>query len=300
MEPPQRTDAESAVIAELIACTPTLASPEGPGDDCACLPEGAVCCVDTLVEGVHWNERLDPSDVGFKALAVNVSDLAAMGAKPDWMLLALSLPSPLDRGWVREFAQGLGEAARRWGVTLRGGDTTRSLGGRFVSVTLAGRCQAAPLTRSGGRVGDALWVTGRLGLAGAGWADDNPSPDALAALRRPNPPLGFALELARRGLATAAIDISDGLATDLPRLCTASGCGATVEPEDVPGDAYAWTGGEDYQLLFASPSHLTDEVHHAAQQAQTTATRIGVLTEGALVLRGRPWPVPLFQHWNEA
>jgi len=277
----------------------------GPGDDCALVGDEALT-VDTLVEGVHFDDRLSPEDVGYKAIAVSVSDLAAMGAEPTWALLALSLPRVVDRAWVAAFARGLGAACARWGVALVGGDTTRSPGPRFVSVTLGGRCPH-PVRRSGGRPGDALYVTGVPGLAAAGYTLADPPAAALAALRRPDPPLAFAQEIARLGLAAAMMDLSDGLAADLPRLCRASGTGARVDPAALPDHpdlaaapdrrALTLAGGDDYQLLVASRH---DEGLRACALAHgVRLTRIGHLTDDADVrLTDGDWPAPPFAHFE--
>jgi thiamine-monophosphate kinase len=304
-------DGEQAVIRAILDALPTprdLVVP--PGDDAAVLADGLAVTADALVEGVHWDQRLSPDDVGFKALAVSVSDLAATGAQPDWAILALSLPSPLDMDWVRGFARGMAEAAARWSVRVIGGDTTRSRAGRWVSVTLAGRCVAAPLRRSAGRPGDDIWLTGTPGLAGLGWTSSAPPEAALAALRRPDPPLAFALDLTRGGLARAAMDLSDGLALDLPRLCRASRVGAVIDPSAVPrhpllgADAAALQlgGGEDYQLLFgASPSDAHAIAALAAHHA-ICATRVGRLTSAEELRWGdAAWPVGgLFHHFEGA
>ncbi len=276
----------------------------GPGDDAALLADGTAITVDTLVEGIHWNHRLSPEDVGWKVLAVSVSDLAAMGARPTWALLALSLPEPLELGWVESFAVGFSAAARRWGVSLVGGDTTRSPGPRFASATLGGRAPARPLTRSGGRPGDDLWVTGPIGLAGAGWSWEAPGPAALAALRRPDPPLDLAADLV--GLASAAMDLSDGLSLDLRRLCAASGVGADVQRAALPGHAELgpdpWeiqvAGGEDYQLLFSAPVVNRDAIALAAGHHRRVVARIGAFTTGDLRLDGEPWPRLGFEHFR--
>jgi thiamine-monophosphate kinase len=279
----------------------------GPGDDAAVLAGGTAVTVDTLVEGVHWNERLSPADVGFKTLAVSVSDLAAMGATPRWALLALSLPVPLDRAWVEQFAAGFGAACARWEVALVGGDTTRSVGARVVAATVGGESPQAPMRRTGARPGDDLWVTGTLGLAGAGWAWPDPPASALAALRRPDPPLAFARDLP--ALATAAMDLSDGLGQDLPRLCAASGVGARVERAALPAHpdlgpepwAIQLGGGEDYQLLFSAPPARRTEIVRLALHHGRVATRIGAVTEAtAIALDGDAWPATGFRHFPEA
>lgn len=282
----------------------------GPGDDAAVAPLGDTVTVDTLVEGVHWDDRLAPADVGYKSLAVSVSDLAAMGASPRWAVLSLALPECRE-AWTRAFAQGLGEAAARWGVALIGGDTVRGPGRAVVTLTVGGALVAAPLRRNAARPGDVLWVTGRLGLAGAGWRRTAPTDEALRALRRPDPPLAFALALARAGLAHAAMDLSDGLYADLLRLCEASGVGAEVRAADLPGaDALdgplhpetlrdQCVGGEDYGLLFTAPLRATGRLRALAAAYDLHLTDVGRVTPGpAVTLRGAPWPAPTFEHFR--
>jgi thiamine-monophosphate kinase len=197
-------------------------------------------------------------------------------------------------------------------VYLVGGDTTgvRPGGPRVVSASVGGRCVAEPLTRGGARPGDVLWVTGSLGLAGAGWMLDDPPPAALEALRRPRPPVGFALALARAGLATAAMDLSDGLRTDLPRLCRASGTGAEVDPDALPAHPslasrpdrlrLQVSGGEDYELLFASRPADADRVRVLAGEHGVAVAAIGRVTRGpAVELRGVAWPAAAFAHFGQ-
>ena len=289
----------------------------GIGDDGAIPPAGEgdlVITTDTMVEGVHWDDRLSPEDVGWKLVAVNASDLGAMGAVPAWATLNLSLPAPLDRDWVEGFARGLGAACRRWGLALIGGDTTRAPI-RVAALTAGGHARAT-LARSGGRPGDGLWVTGELGRAAEGFLAAAPGEAALSWLRRPCPPvaLGARLAAGRSGpgagsgagpIASAAMDLSDGLRADLARLCAASGCGAAVEAERLPGDrALAWrtSFGEDYELLLAVPAERETELRWAAEMERVELSRIGVLTEGAgaVLLRGGrsiPWPGSLFDHF---
>ena len=283
----------------------------GPGDDAAVLADGTAITADALIEGVHFDVRLSPIDVGYKAIAVSVSDLAAMGAQPRWAVLTLAVPRPVDLPWVHDFAAGVGQACAHWALELVGGDTTRSPGPRNISVTLGGPCIAAPLRRSGGRAGDDLWVTGTLGLAAGGYLLPDPPAACRNALHRPTPPLAFALHIAAQGWVSAAMDVSDGLALDMPKLCAASGTGAIVEPDALPiPDALApladpaaavWAGGDDYQLLFAAPPCHSNALQHAANQHDVRVTRIGTLTVNtAVVLRGRPWPQPPFRHFGKA
>ncbi|MEQ1503338.1 MAG: thiamine-phosphate kinase [Myxococcota bacterium] len=320
MEPPQPDPnrAEHRIIERLLA-------PRGPrppwvrldaGHDCAIVAsEGELAItVDALVEGVHFARGADPADVGFKAVAVSVSDLGASRASPRWMVLALSAPdrpapSDLDR-WIDGFAAGVAAAADAFGVYLVGGDLTRmpADGPIVVSVTAAGAVVHPPRSRAGARPGDDVWVTGWPGLAGAGWMWADPPAEALAALHRPDPPLGFALAL---GVATAAMDLSDGLASDLPRLCARSGVGAVIDPDSLPVHpaladrsteairAVAFGGGDDYQLLFTAAPADRAAVEADAGDAGVRVARIGsIVAEGGARLRDGGWPAPGFVHYG--
>lgn len=316
MEPPQPDpDGAEARLIELLLSRRGAPPPwlrVDAGHDCAVTADGWALEVDTMVEGVHFDGRLSPADVGWKAVAAAVSDLGACGAEPVWLLLSVSIPDGPDREpWVAGLADGVGEACEALGVYLVGGDTTgvRAGGPRVVSASAGGRVVGAPVTRAGARPGDLLWVTGTLGLAGAGWMLDDPPPAALAALRRPRPPLAFALGLAREGLATAAMDLSDGLRADLPRLCRASGVGAEIDPDALPADPWLAArpdrlrlqvaGGEDYELLFASRAADEDAVRAVAAAQGVRVARIGRVREGAAVeLRGVPWPPAAFAHFG--
>lgn len=276
------------------------------GDDAAVLPGGQVLSVDTMVEGVHWDHVLSPQDVGWKLAAAALSDLGAMGARPRWCLLAASLPRPLDLDWAQAFSEGLHAACARWGVALLGGDVTRSPGPRVLSLTVGGQ-GSAPVTRSGARPGDQLWVSGTLGDAAYGFARGG---DGLDALRRPQPPIELGIALAEAGLVTAMMDLSDGLKTDLLRLCAASDVGAEVVAASLP--AYPWvatdperlalqtTFGEDYQLLFAAPALHRAGIEAVAEQRGVQVTAIGRVTRGTTVgLDVGPWPATRFQHFGE-
>lgn len=236
------------------------------GDDAAVtrVPAGheLVLCTDTLVAGVHFPEGTDAGAIGHKALAVNLSDLAAMGAEPAWALVSLTLPAP-DADWVDAFAAGIGALAARHGMRIVGGDTTR--GPLSVTVQAAGFVPAGRvLTRGSARVGDQLFVTGTLGDAALALARLQAGQDVDPALRerldRPTPRVAEGIAL--RGVASAAIDVSDGLLRDLDRLLGADGLGATVEVEALPRSAaftgagghvgHQLAGGDDYELLFAA------------------------------------------------
>jgi len=246
----------------------------GVGDDCALLsvPAGAelAVTVDTLVGGRHFPEQTEPEAVGHKSLAVSLSDLAAVGADPAWATLALSLPEP-DEQWLAGFAAGLGALARAHGVALVGGDTVR--GPRVITLQLHGLLPAGQaLRRQGARPGDRIYVTGTLGDAGAGLAvvegrltGDTADCEWLRErLDRPQPRVATGRAL--RGLASAAIDISDGLLADLGHLLAAAGCGAELRAAGVPlseplrrcaGERealrLALTAGDDYELCFTVP-----------------------------------------------
>lgn len=245
----------------------------GVGDDAALLavPPGQalVAATDTLVEGRHFLAGAPPESIGHQALAVNLSDLAAMGAEPAWALLSLSLPEASEP-WLERFATGLHALASRHGVELVGGDTVR--GPLVVTIAALGFVEASrALKRSGARPGDLLYVSGWPGEAAAG----------LAALRRgaafvADDPLvrrclyaepRLALGRALRARATAAMDVSDGLLGDLAKLCKASGVGARLDLERVPVscelarrhaaqdcERYVLHGGDDYELLFTLPA----------------------------------------------
>lgn len=270
------------------------------------LPDNTVVTVDTLVEGVHFDERLSMEDVGYKAVAVNVSDIAAMGGSPTWMVLSVSMPS----GFAHRDAliYGISDAAQRFGVSLIGGDTTRSPGPLMLSVTMAGHAPK-PVTRSGAAPGEDVWVSGFPGLAGAGYLYATPPDAALAALRRPVPPVALAQTLAGRGIATAMMDLSDGLAADLRRLATSSGVGISLRSAAFPRhtcladyDAVqlALTGGDDYQLVFtASPDHA-DHVVSLAHEFGVVLTRVGLTTDALeCVVDDREWPSAAFEHFPE-
>lgn len=284
----------------------------GIGDDCALLQPApgtqlAISC-DMLVEGRHFFADVDPAALGHKALAVNLSDLAACGARPLAFTLALALPAA-DEAWLAAFARGLFALADAHGCALIGGDTTR--GPLNICITVFGEVNPGQaLLRSGARPGDDLWVSGTLGDARAALDALQGGlplpPEVLAQARRrlewPTPRV--ALGQALRGVASAAIDVSDGLLGDLGHILEMSRCGATVDTgvaqgllacaaiEDERRLAYALAGGDDYELLFAASPAARQAVQAAAQAAGTPVTRIGRIdAEPGLRLRdaqGRP------------
>ena len=267
----------------------------GIGDDAALLqpPAGMLLAVamDTLNAGVHFPDGTAPADIGWKALAVNLSDLAAMGAMPAWCTLSLSLPDA-DARFVEGFLDGFDALARSHGVALVGGDTTR--GPLSVCVTVHGFVEPGQaLRRDGAHVGDDVWISGPLGDAAGAlsqWqAGDVVDPALRARLDRPMPRV--ALGCALRGLASAAIDVSDGLLADLGHVCAASGGGAQVEIARLPasdalraafaGDALhalQASGGDDYELCFTAPPARRDAIE--ALQVEAGPVRIGRIVEG--------------------
>lgn len=269
----------------------------GIGDDCAllALPPGRQLAVtmDTLNAGVHFPPETAPADIGWKALAVNLSDLAAMGAQPAWCTLSLTLPQA-DAGFVEGFCDGFFALARAHDVALVGGDTTR--GPLSVSITAHGFVAAGEaLRRDGAREGDDIWVSGTLGDAAgalAQWQAGAPMAPALRArLDRPTPRV--ALGRALRGIASSAIDVSDGLLADLAHVCRASGVGAEIDGDALPaGDALRAafdadlrrtlqaTGGDDYELCFTAPIAQRAALEALSRALALPLTRIGRIVPG--------------------
>ena len=296
---------EFDLIARLAAAVPCRRRDVvlGPGDDAAVLrpPRSGqlVQTVDTCIEGLHFPAGLQPGDVGWHCLAVNLSDLAAMGAVPAWALLSLTLPSA-DEAWIDGFAAGFGALAERWDVDLVGGDLTR--GPLSVTIALTGFVpRGEALTRSGAAPGDGVWVTGTLGAGAGGLAAWRRGDSAgAAAFLRPEPRLAEGQAL--RGVASSAIDVSDGLAADLGHVLDASGVGAVVNLELVPlapaarGDGadaglrMALYGGDDYQLCFTVPRKLEKALAKAAAGWAAPPSRVGEIRREpglSLALLGR-------------
>ncbi len=289
---------------------------QGVGDDCALIDVGdrtLAITTDLLAEHVHFFSGVDPASLGHKALAVNLSDLAAAGARPRCFLLSLALPRA-DPDWLQAFSAALFELARREGCELIGGDTTRApqIAGQpgpiTVSITAIGEVERAWVRgRGGARAGDDLWVSGQVGDAALAVAHGRGQVRLDSAVARacrqrldwPQPRV--ALGLALRGLASAAIDVSDGLLGDLAHLQERSGVGACVQVLDVPRSeamraiepALQWrcvlAGGDDYELLFTASPLERDAVIAAAKACCIAITRIGTMTpEPGLRLVGEP------------
>lgn len=281
----------------------------GIGDDAALLsvPPGVqlVVTADTLNVGVHFPEGTAPADVGWKALAVNLSDLAAMGASPAWCTLSLSLPDA-DPRWLDGFIGGFLELAALHGISLVGGDTTR--GPLSIAVTAMGHVQAGhALRRDGAAAGDELWVTGTPGDAAAAlqsiFSGAVVESSLRARLDRPTPRVEAGRALL--GLASSCVDISDGLLADLGHLCVRSGVGAQVELARLPVSRalarfkpevrWPWqaSGGDDYELCFTAPPQRAERVRQALDFVGVAGTRIGRIVAGqgvqALDAQGGPW-----------
>ncbi|MFZ4553899.1 MAG: thiamine-phosphate kinase [Burkholderiales bacterium] len=274
----------------------------GVGDDAALIDPTPgmqmVVATDMLVAGTHFFAEADPRSVGHKALAVNLSDLAAMGATPRQALLGIALPSA-DEAWVAAFAEGFAAVAQRFAVDWVGGDTTR--GPLNVCVTVIGEVpRGEALLRSGAQVGDAVWVSGVPGLAALALAElqgrcQLPAAlraDAHARLHSPEPRV--ALGLALRGVAGACIDVSDGLLSDLGHILDGSACGVVLDAARLPWPARATdgasdalirqcllSGGDDYELLFTAPQSRHADVAALAAATSTPVWCIGEIVAGS-------------------
>jgi len=278
----------------------------GIGDDAALLavPAGHILAVsmDTLIAGVHFPANTRAFDVGWKSLAVNLSDLAAMGATPAWATLALTLPDS-DAQWVGQFADGFAALAGEFKLALVGGDTTQ--GPLSITVTVHGFVpDGAALLRSGARAGDGVYVTGTLGDAAAGLrilaqgegapGNDRPTTSRtilIERLDRPTPRVAQGLAL--RGRASACIDISDGLVADLGHVCAASGVGAEIDVESLPASsalfglcdaptrhALQLAGGDDYELCFTAADAEAASLLGDLARGGCGATRVGRIVAG--------------------
>lgn len=290
-------------------------APEGAigiGDDCAVLPTDSgelLVSTDLLIEGVHFlREESSPEDIGWKAVAVNLSDIAAMGGSPVATFLSIALPKYAQGEWAERFIKGYAQISDLFGVPLLGGDTTSSLRDIAVNVCVLGRCPSGKaLTRSGARPGDVIYVTGPLGDSAAGLKailEDIERTEEVQTLirrhKRPFPRLQAAADLMDIGVVGAMMDISDGIASDLRHILKASGVRAVVELDRLPlseqlqavckeqnWNAYelATGGGEDFELLFTAPAGLEKRMDII------TVYPIGTITEGSgltWTLNGQP------------
>jgi thiamine-monophosphate kinase len=267
----------------------------GIGDDGALLqvPEGKqlAMSMDTLLVGRHFLSDVDPLTLGHKALAVNLSDLAAMGAQPAWAMLGISLPEDNQywRAWLKSFMQGFAELAKQHEVQLVGGDTTR--GDLSISIQVTGFVEPdKALRRDAAQVGDVVYVSGQIGDAALALLLENA--DAQERLDKPTPRLGLGQALA--GVAHAAIDVSDGLLSDLQHICQASGVAACIHLENTPTPTRVknyiqatanWqaviNGGDDYELLFTAPVLAQQTIKQIAQQQGIAVQAIGHIQQGS-------------------
>ncbi len=301
---------------------------EGIGDDCAVLSVPAkrqlVTSVDTLVDGVHFFSDMDPADIAYKSLAVNVSDLAAMGAKPLGFTLALALPN-VNADWLKAFSAGLQQASEAFDIPLIGGDTTQ--GPLTITINVLGMVKSDKvLLRKSAQLDDDIWVTGYLGDAAAALdlhdkaqaQQLNEAEDYLwQRLLRPSPPIAFAKKLAK--LVHAAIDISDGLLADLGHILEKSHCSAKVKVSSLPlseqliqcvgieaARDFALNGGDDYELCFTAKPSMRNKILNLAEDFKVNVHRIGTIVDEAkgelqLVLNGKPYQSKRqgWQHFSE-
>ncbi|MFZ3321633.1 MAG: thiamine-phosphate kinase [Usitatibacter sp.] len=273
----------------------------GVGDDAALVDVSngmdLAVSTDTMVQGTHFFPDVHPENLGHKALAVNLSDMAAMGAMPYWAMLALTLPA-VDDAWLAAFSKGFFDLAEEFNVSLIGGDTTR--GPLSLTVTIMGEVPAgAALRRSGAKAGNDVWVSGNIGDAALAVAHRNGKlvlteadyHEAVMRLYEPTPRVGLGQAL--RGMATAAIDVSDGLLADLGHICRLSGVGATVEANSIPLSAIGArhvaslegltaivAGGDDYELCFTAPANARESIDDLTEMLNIPLTRIGQVRRG--------------------
>jgi thiamine-monophosphate kinase len=257
----------------------------------------AVITMDAIVAGVHFPLSEDPKTIASRLVRVNLSDLAAKGARPRSYTLALALPDTTTAEWIAVFAQGLAEDQAEFGISLIGGDTTRSRGELMLSLTMIGEVSDnSIILRSGASIGDDVYVSGTIGDAMLGLAlmedrmtapDNHIRTELIDRFRRPNPRVEVGLGLV--GLATAAADISDGLVADLNHICRASRVSAEIELDSVPLSTAArglvtdnqplhlnlLSGGDDYELVFTAPGNVSEQLQALAAQCGVGLTRIG-------------------------
>ena len=309
----------------------------GPGDDAAVVaprPGSLAATTDLLVEGIDFLPTEEPERLGRRALAVNLSDLAAVGARPEFFLLSIAFPRQRGDDYALGIVRGAISQAMRFGTCLVGGDLSRAPS-VVISVALWGQPAGKPLLRSGARPGDEIWLSGQPGRAAAGLrlaqqvSSGNPSwpssfsegaSQLLAAYRDPDPRIGLGLWLAAHGTASAAIDVSDGLGMDAGRLARASGVRAVLERDEIPihpalatfaeiesVDPFEWilSGGDDYELLFTAPPEARPALNEVHPEWEYSVTRVGHIEAGeGAVLRDRTGDREIshlgYDHFEEA
>jgi thiamine-monophosphate kinase len=268
----------------------------GVGDDAAIIHIKKNCEIvissDMLVENVHFLKNTNPAHLGWKSLAVNLSDIAAMGAIPKWATLSISLPK-INHGWLKEFSKGFFKCAGQFGIDLIGGDTTK--GPLTISITIMGEVKKnKSLLRSGAKINDDIWVTGQLGMASMGLASlqgklklaPSLKVKCIKALETPSPKVLIGSHLSH--YANSCIDISDGLIQDLSHILKASTVGASLLLNEIPCDQFIHTskkyqfalnGGDDYELLFTASKKHRLSIEKIAKKTNTAISVIGVITQ---------------------
>ena len=266
--------------------------------------ESVVVTADCLLEGVHFLSGTSPKYIATRALGANLSDLAAMGAIPRWIFLSLQLPTNQNEQWVSQFATALGQMMEEYGVSLAGGDTVSTTGGAGITITAIGSIKkGSALKRSGAKPGDEIWVSGTLGDADLGLgllkkihsANSKDSESVNYLINRhycPEPRIKLGKMLGQNAIASACIDISDGLLADLGHICTASNVCATINLGDIPlsnaakklfagnmdtAQKSALSGGDDYELLFCSSPKNSEKI--ANLETKLPLCKIGIIGE---------------------
>ena len=288
----------------------------GVGDDAAVVnvptTEQLVTSTDTLIEGVHFSAQACPRDIAHKALAVNLSDIAAMGGRAKYFTLALSLPK-IDKHWLGEFSNSLKQLAERFKVSLVGGDTTK--GPLSITINAIGTLESgSALQRSGASPGDGVYVSNTIGSAAYAWWQLNnnqkPSKGNLEKLNRPIPRLELGRAL--NGIASACIDISDGLEQDLGHILDCSNVGAIIELADLPLDeelsdyvkrtsdySIALCGGDDYELCFSVPKRQREWLLKRLKEIDMKITQIGEITQSlGMEIKGYSNNSSSYQHFR--
>ncbi|CAC9648743.1 thiamine-phosphate kinase [bacterium endosymbiont of Bathymodiolus sp. 5 South] len=288
---------------------------QGIGDDCALISidhgKQLATTVDTLIEGVHFPANTSAQDIAYKALAVNLSDLAAMGATPLYFTLALSLPS-VDKKWLADFSQSLKALAKQYNISLVGGDTSK--GKLSITINATGFVEKnQALLRSGAQAGDPIFVSNTLGDAALAWQQiqkqQTPSSALLKQFNRPEPQVVLAQSLL--GIANSCIDISDGLEQDLSHILTCSKVGAGINLEALPlssevaqhiANTQDWcvalAGGDDYELCFTVPNAYINRIKAIEKDLDIKLTKIGAITKKkGLKIKGLEKHCKSYQHF---
>lgn len=286
----------------------------GIGDDCALVDISAhqqlITTVDTLIEGVHFPTNTSAKNIAYKALAVNLSDVAAMGATPTYFTLALTLPK-MDKQWLEDFSSSLKTLATKYNIQLVGGDTTK--GRLSITINATGTIKGLPLMRAGAQVGDSIFVSNTIGAAALAWQQiqrkQTPSATLLEQFNRPQPQIRLGQSLL--GVANSCIDISDGLQQDLSHILTCSKVGASIDLDALPvadevkqyiANTEDWcvalAGGDDYQLCFTVPETYINVIKSIEKKLGITLTKIGsIVNAEGLKVNGLSKNCKSYQHF---